>query len=75
MKELLEANGFSYAGKCAVCGGTADKYLKSINGKTCEITVKIKGDSGVMKYRGTVTKVNSTNLMLNLERHGLVATV
>ncbi len=38
MKEILEANGFSYNGKCKVCGGQAELFKK--DGIVCKINIR-----------------------------------
>lgn len=71
MKEILLSNGFVYMGKCATCGGMADKYSKRIGSKQALIKVKEQSGTFTLRYAGSATRGNSRNLQNILNRSGL----
>jgi len=72
MKEVLIANGFQCLGTCAACGGTAEKYVKTINGRKAVVKTWEKKGTFLLTYQG-ITKGFARNLQLILSNRGLAA--
>ncbi len=75
MRDILTNNGFRYVKDCAICGGQAEEWVKVVNGKTALFKLRKTYTRGTLVFRGSVTRAESHNLELILERNGLKETI
>jgi hypothetical protein len=75
MRQILLDNGFSYLGKCASCGGSAERYSKRMGTRQALLKVKEQSKSFVLTYSGSTTRGYEYNILDILKRYGLTETV
>ena len=70
MNQQLISNGFSYLGKCAACGGKADKYSKMVGNQQAIIKLRPSGIF-TLSYQSKVMRGELRNLDYILAKYGL----